>query len=804
MKPYTQKILYSILGFTASLTLGVSLSQNCFTANAETQKDALITPTSYEQYLKLTSPADVAVNERYTAIADKNSVYLYDGVDGVYRKYEHTQNADQSKNDVTKLQFSDDGSLYFSDKSTSLYRLNPHTATLAGEKEDLVCSTFVISGQDFYFSNVSGGFSSISKAELSNLSLSSSSAIVDNLTSDTVLAISNAEIFYTDSGKYLYKYSNEQSSFISNFSNSLTSIAVTSSLFCCTNNSGTFSVYDFIDLYANGENAEPLFTENGNFSKLAVFNDFVYAVDGDSVKQYSLLEGAFTGYQICSTSSAENRLNAATDVLLHDGKLITADAGNSRISIREKNGRYRVIPTKIENPTEQKLCATENTALVWTSEKAYLYDLISREQLAVFSFGESALTGAVGVYGKYYFVTANNGYYCASLEQTSAEKIEWTLSAPVVKSGSHPTMLANDIYGNLYVAKSGNLYKYTEEEFLDATIDNSPLFALPANVKKLGLDYDCNVYVLTDDTLTKYVASTAWSTVEFSLKKSAVYSETPSKATSFTFGVEENATYILYDNSYILSTPDLALPTVNALPTENSHADIFSKESAIVSIVQTKPKSVLIEFDFESFQADSTHFPYLALTRSELSHTALKLGETSEYNVIAEYDTELREYRTYLVKKEYSEPLPENEFSVVYTETQYGYASNGVHLYKFPCLHSLMTVGELSKNQKIKLLGEITKLENDYYLIECETESGKLLGYLPKNFVNSFDGSWPETDKFELESQPADVDMIWRLAYLIFGLLAICILTDYLILRKRPEESQSFSELTKNNKSLDD
>ena len=802
MKAYTKKISYALLGFTATLSLGFLSLPNCFTANAESQKDALITPTSYEQYLKLTSPSDVAVNERYTAISDKNNIYLYDRVEGVYRKYEHNQNVDQSKNDVTKLEFSDNGALYFSDKSTSLYRLTP--ATLTAEKEDLVCSTFTLSGTDLYFSNVSGGYSSISKAALSNLSLSSSTSIVDGLLSDTVLSISNDEIFYTDSGKYLYKYSNAQSSFISNFSNSLTSISVTSSLFCCTDNSGVFSVYDLIDLYANQEKATPLFTAEGSFSKITIFDDFVYAIDGDSVKQYSLFERSFTGYQICATSNAQNRLNGATDVLLHGDKVITADAGNSRISVREKNGNYTVIPTDIDSALEQKLCATENTVLVWTSEKAYLYDLTSSERLATFSFGESTLTGAVGVYGRYYFVTANNGYYYASLEQTSAEKIEWTLSAPVVKSGSHPTMLASDIYGNLYVAKSGSLYKYTEEEFLDATIDNSPLFTLPANVEKLGLDYDCNVYLLTDDTLTKYVASTAWSTVEFSLKKSAVYSETPSKVTSFTFGVEENATYILYDNSYILSTPDLALPTVNALTTENSHADIFSKESAIVSIVQTKPKSVLIEFDFESFKADSTHFPYLALTRSELTHTALKLGETSEYNVLAEYDTDLREYRTYLVKKESCESLPENEFSLTYTEAQYGYASNDVHLYKFPYLHSLMTVGELSKNQKIKLLGEITKLDNDYYLIECETESGKLLGYIPKNFVNSFDGSWPETDKFELESQPADVDMIWRLAYLIFGLLAICILADYLILRKRPEEPQSFSELTKNNKSLDD
>ena len=794
MKPYTKKISYCALGFACSLTLGVLALPNCFTVNAETEKDVLITPTSYEQYLNLTSPSDVAVNERYTAISDKNSIYLYDGVDGVYRKYTHAKNTDNTKNDVTKLQFSSDGTLYFSDKSTSLYRLNPATATLAGEREDLVCSAFAIAGNELYFSNVSGGISSISKAELSSLSLSSSTSIVDNLTSDTVLAISNGEIFYTDSGKYLHKYPSEQSSFISAFSNSLTSIAVTSSTFCCTDNSGVFSVYNFIDLYANGGNAEPIFTAEGNYSKLSIFGDFVYAIDGDSVKQYSLSKSSFTDYQICATSSSENRLNGATDVLLHDGKVITADAGNSRISIREKDGSYSILQTNVTETTPQNLCATDDTVLVWTNERAYLYDLTSLEQITTFSFGESRLTGAVGVYGRYYFITSNNGYYYASLEQTSAEKIEWTLSSPVVKSGSQPTMLTSDVYGNLYVAKSGSLYQYTESEFLDATVDNSPLFVMPIGAEKLAVDYDGNVYVLTNNLLTKFVKSTAWSTVEFSLEKSAVYSETPSNVTAFSFGVEENNTYILYDNSYILSTNDLDLPTVNAIQTQNSHQDIFSQASAQVCVVQTKPSAVLVEFDFENFKADSTHFPYLSLTRSETTRTALKLGETSEYSILAEYDNELREYRSYLVKKEFTEELSENEFSTTFDSEQYGYASNGVHLYKFPYLHSFMTVGELTKNQKIKLLGEITKLDNDYYLVECETEHGKLVGYVPKNFVNAFDGSTPETDKYELESAPADTDMIWRLAYLVFGLLAICILSDYLILRKKPDEQSEYTD----------
>lgn len=794
MKTFTKKILYSVFGFTTAFGLGVLNLSNDFAVSANQAKDQLITPSSYEQYLELNTPSDVAVNERFTAISDGNVIYLYDCVENVYRKYEHLQNADQSKNDVTKLQFSDDGTLFFSDKSTSLYRLNALTATLIGERADLVCSTFIISGNELYFSNVSGGFSSISKSKLSDLSLSSSVAIVDNLISDTVLSIANDEIFYTDSGKYLYKYSNEQSSFITNFTNSLTSIVVTNSLFCCTDNSGIFYVYDLIDLYAERDNATPLFTAEGSFSKLSLFGDFVYAVDDTCVKQYSLSKGAFTDYQICSTSNELNRLNGATDVFLYENTLLVADSANKRISVRTSEGDYYAIPTNIAETSEQRICATADTVLVWTDTRAYLYDLISTELLTTFSFHEARLTGAVGVYGKYYFITSNNGYYHASLMQTATEKTEWTLSSPIIKSGSNPTLLTSDVYGNLYLAKSGSLYKYTETEFLDATTANEPLFALPVGAKKLSVDYDGNVYALTNNTLTKFTAKTSWSSVEFSLNKQAVFSSAEQKVTSFTFGVENNYTYLLYNGSYLLCTPDLDLPTVNALPTETADEDIFSATSATVEVVKTLPKSVLIEFDFTAFEQSPDYFPYLSFTRSEEIRTALKLGETTDYAVLAEYDKTERQYHTYLVKKGYYEILASNEYSTAFPEEKFGYTSNSVHLYKFPYLHSLMTVQELAKNQKLKLLGEITQLDYDYYLVECETENGKLVGYLPKAFVTDFDGSIPETEKHALDSAPADTDMIWRLAYLICGFLAICILSDYLILRKdsnNSDDSQS-------------
>ena len=72
-------------------------------ATAETktaEQTKLISPSSYEEYLRLNDPADISVTDGYTAIADGKNIYLYNRVDGVYQKY------DKHPYLITKLQFS--------------------------------------------------------------------------------------------------------------------------------------------------------------------------------------------------------------------------------------------------------------------------------------------------------------------------------------------------------------------------------------------------------------------------------------------------------------------------------------------------------------------------------------------------------------------------------------------------------------------------------------------------------------------------------------------------------------------------
>ncbi len=743
----------------------------------------LVMPTSKEQYLDLTAPTDVAVNERYTAISDGNIIYIYDSSLGLYREYSHENYK------VAKMQFSDSGTLYFADETAKLYQLNPQTASLTTTEPILHCSTFALAENEIYYSIVAGNVSRLFKAPLTDIENQEMLQTPDVI-SDTVFSVCNEEIFYTHSGQFLLKYPSVGDPSIAFFQNVLTSVVATPSYFYCADVTGTFYVYDFIDLYAQKGNAEPLFQSEGNFSKLALFDGYIYALDGSSVRQYSIENECFTDFEICSSSSSENRLNGATDLTLYQDKLITADQGNKRISIKNPDGSYKIISTANELNDEQiqTLTATENTVLVAVEKSAYLYDLETGQFLKKFDFGENKLAGVAGVYGKYYFVTNANAYYVAKQTENN-----WTLSTPITKSGASPTYLTQDVYGHLYVARAGNLYKYDEQGFLEKENAGELLCSIPATTKKITVDYNGNAYIQTADGKILRFANDTYG--ELSIDYASVYSHAPSTLTSFTFGVEENETYLLFNGNYIVKTPSFELPTVKTIQVNDLSDKVFEESSAEFSVVKTTSTALLVEIDFNSLNG-STYFPYLSLERANTERTALELGKTQNgektYRLLAEYDQMQGQYRTYLVLDEQCVTLNESEYMTLFdTETpQYGYTTNNVHLYKFPYLTSLMTVTQLDKNAKVLLLGEITQLDHDYYLVSIQTADGEKTGYVPKTYITDFDGSTPNPKDHLLGGEPAETDMVWRLAYIICGLLAICILTDYLILRKKPTDKK--------------
>lgn len=796
------------------LTVGLLLSAICLTAPfaaAETfcafaeknstqasSLDELITPSSYEQYLPLAAPADVAFSDDYTAVADGNVIFVYDRLHGVYRKYEHTVNNELSANKISKVEFSDDGDLYFLDASSYLYSFpmaNLSSETIENPTETkFACSTFTIEGETLYYTNVTGT-TNLSKTSLDALDATKAQTLVEEIHSKPAIAFYEHRLYYTDYGIRLMRVDpnavNSKPEAVCVFDREIKSIAIAADELYYTDTNGAFYAYNFTSLLFEEQAKKELALtaeETGDNIAVAPYEDFVYLVQGSSVREYECGEG-WTGFELSASSDSENRLNGAADSALHGDLVLTADTGNERISVYSRSKKtYRIIPA--ENGL-LRLATDGSTVTAITATKALVYDLSSGELSASFETFNGKLVGVACVYGTYYLVSDTNHYYKLSktVDETSGEPV-WKLESSLKQNSKSPRLMTGDIYGNLYVTAVNNVYKFTEAEFMDETAFGEEICsAIPTETEKLLVDYEEKVYALYRNTL--YVYKNGLKISEYPLGKALVYTQTENTpVTTVAFGVEDNAAYITYDGNLTVCTADLQLPTVKAIPTEQVSEDVFGSAAAEFTVVETSENAVLVAFDLSQAQ-DAEHFSYRFYKRSEETLTALKIGETTEYGVLAVFDKTTHEYTNYVVLKRYLTELDPSVYRKDYPTDQQtdGWLTNAVQLYKFPYLTPLLTSGNAVKNQKVTLLGEVTELDYDYYLISfTDGEGNTQTGFVPMSYVTHFNGAPPETETTTYGEGTPNTDSLYRMTYLLLGTAAIALLVDFLLLRKKEEE----------------
>ena len=262
---------------------------------------------------------------------------------------------------------------------------------------------------------------------------------------------------------------------------------------------------------------------------------------------------------------------------------------------------------------------------------------------------------------------------------------------------------------------------------------------------------------------------------------------TETALTSFAFGIERNATYLLFDGNYIVQTARLDLPTVNTVPVQNADDGVFDNASADdFAVLQTQENAFFVRIDLSKLDG-AEYFPYLSFHRSTRAYTALKIGETDEYYLIAVFDKTKNDYEVYFTRKSFCTPL-ESEYRTEYQTPITGYITSDISLYKFPYLTELLTVCELSRDDSVELIGEITQLDYDYYHIRYTDDGEVKTGYIPKAYINLFNGEPPATETVVYGNTESDNDSVWRLTYILLGFSIICILTDYLILRKKDQD----------------
>jgi hypothetical protein len=142
------------------------------------------------------------------------------------------------------------------------------------------------------------------------------------------------------------------------------------------------------------------------------------------------------------------------------------------------------------------------------------------------------------------------------------------------------------------------------------------------------------------------------------------------------------------------------------------------------------------------------------------------------------------------------------EFRTDYPQEQRSarFITSDVSLYKFPYLTELLTVTQLSPGCQVTVLGEISRLDTPYYHVQYTDENGnEHTGYVPMTFTNPFSGLPPQQTPYQAGATESDQDAVGRLIYILLGFGAICILTDYLLLRKKRHRDETDDAEEENN-----
>ena len=752
----------------------------------------LIAPTSYEQYLALETPQDVASTRNFVAIADGATLYVFDRAHNTYREYEHTSS-------IQKIAFDGEENLYFLSE-LYLYKLTP-TAIRNSESAtplNIACKgLFAIDGDTlcYYASNNALKFYSLSSAqEIREVPLETP------LQSESPLAFGKDGLYCvcesaTQANAYTMYAINLQTygvTAITNVKGKLRSLTLANNLMCFISQNGDFYSYRLSDLSAEKytEDVNAITTDKGGYVSLSSLGADVYAIQQNVVRHYTYSAdgAAFSEYEIGSSSASTHRLNGAQEVVLNENKLFIADSGNRRVSIYDTETQTfgAAIPTDFET---EYLASYQNTLLVASDTDVVVYSLakrtygneISSKEIHTELHGE--IVGVASVYGRYYVLTEEN--YCFMLSKESGDW-QWEETHKNTQT-LRATAFTADVYGSLYVAYDDDtVYRFTEKQLLNANERGEKILDGLQNPEKIAVDYESSLYALHNGQLDKYTRNDGGMyalNTTYSPDYKIVKDDNP-HLQSFAFGLDTEFAYLLYEGDYIVKTDEMQIPKVNPIPVGNAADLFFGDEEVIYSVATIEIDAILIEFDVSMLQ-NTIDFPYVAFERTQSVQTALKIGEEGEYSILAVAKERTGAYKTCLVLTESCEELSQNAYRTDYKTAVSGYLTNDISLYKFPYLNEILTVDSLTSGTEVTLLGEVIKLDHAYYQIRFTDENGRIkTGFAPKPYITLFDGSTPVTETINYGATETETDAVWRCAFLILGFGAIAILVDFIILYK--------------------
>lgn len=741
------------ISFALALALaGTALAGQAAVASAEesapesvtltTENAALFLPESYEQYLPLENPRDLAISEDYIVIADGNALYLYDRAQGSYSFYENTAAVN---NTISKIQFAETGDLYFSDDSLNLYRFDPVTKEQINTNAN--STTFFICKGVLYNAHVTPGKTTLSRYSISEGGLSTGITIENppDGAALPVLAYREGELL-CGAGSSFYGYDTKNWSRSNYFLAATGSVSGLSALCYFENALYYTSSEGFFRTDDNGNNV--LLDGDSDYKALTVYNGELYCVKGSSVLKITVGDEVVpTSYEISSSSSSPNRLSGAVDCVRAGDLFITADAGNRRVSVYDRaSGRYSTVTCPDDDFLPSRVASDGKTVAVSSSNKIYVF------QSGDSSTGEAAFSAGSGVkvlglaclYGEIYYVTDGNVH----------GKVGGTFAAR--GSLGTPAALTCDIYGDLFVSyQSGKVYAYNEETFLDSAAAGTEIIGLtlPADAV-LRADFKGNLYALKDGVVTTY----EWNEEEGATARPLatvgggfVFSD-ESLPLSFALGYEDDEVYFCYGNYVVKSAAGTLdeIPSLDEIPVENARGEIFAPRTAQNLTITVPEKTVGFRTSLSQLkETETVCFPYRGYFRTESEKQGVLLARTQEYLLVAFFEDDLS-YSVSVFRDSPDLSFSEGNFQET-DETKY--LSSDVSAYFAPALDAALGACRLSRGDRVRVTGYVDAPDYRYAFVtlsEDGNDDGNAGYFIPASFLTQINPVGTENDRYTL------------------------------------------------------
>ena len=714
------------------LLCGALAFATAYAQEAQPARAELLLPSSYEQYLALDAPADFAFSGRYIAIAERQTIYLYDKEEGEgYATFTHTNNVSS----LNFYEYEGETYLYFSTDSGGSNPIQyisceaeDFSSQTAADTDIYSCDSFVIYGEDVCFSNASN---SVYMTKMDGLNILNPEEAVDDSSASTCFAVYGDNIYFAKD-RIIYRAGVQPTRYMETRHDVASFILLDGTCF-----------YTSVEGYFYRVSGEADDEVIGTADAVKLYDGAAYLLEGNGIRCYDPETGE-TGYEIGKYSASFNRIGQnAADLSARGNKLFIADAANERVLVLTDaaEGGYTYSAVETDGFSPEVIAAGEKGFAAADGRSLRLYsdggELVGEKNLT------AAVTQIAYSDGRYY-VTANGQQllYTVSEEDFSSWQ-ENELSFV-------PLAVTADIYGDLYVLVGTSVQRLNA----DLTADPSLTCPAPADTKKILSDFNGGLYALANDAVYKLAADGYGAALLSSEDITPlVRYEGSAPIRSFAFDFESGKAYFLSDGfaaeSDALGIASLdaldgggAYDALNALPAEDG--------AQTLSLITVQPGAVSVSLAPDELTEDGP-LPYHGYARETRERTGVMLAQTPNGPIVAFYEQvpegEVNIRRFYEVKlilggRNAAATADGYTFEPAYDT---GYTVSEVGIYRYPVMRlgengSYTDFGrfeEAARSASLTILASVrhASLDADYYFVRTLIGEREVYGYIPASFV---------------------------------------------------------------------